>query len=486
MIARNLIQFFIALVFPSVLHAAIKLPAIFADHMVLQRDAAVPVWGTAVPGENVPVEFAGQKKTATADANGKWLVQLDPMKESAEPRELTVGSIVIRDVLVGEVWLCSGQSNMEWALGRSTGGTEAVAASANPQLRLCTIPHNSQMTPQEDVPAKWAVSGPDSTKYFSAIAWWFGSKLQKQLGVPVGIINDSYGGTQIQHWMPIETLRKGPWPQDRSTDITLAKADHDKRVAEAQKKPGAAKPGDFRGPSVLWNGMVAPLLKFRVRGVAWYQGESNGYPGVADTYGALLPALVTDWRTGFGQPDLPFLIFQISSYRKPQTDPNEASGMAQLREAQLKTVQTTPHTALVVTLDLGEPDVHYKNKEPAADRALQAALALAYGRDLESSGPIFKSFESAGDKAILHFTHGGGGLVAKDGSLTGFVVAGADQKFAFADARIEGDAVVVSSAQVAKPVAIRYGWADLPKANLFNQAGLPASPFRTDNWPIRK
>lgn len=504
--ARNLIRFLIALVFPTVLHAEIKLPAIFADHMVLQRDAAVPVWGTATLGEIVTVEFAGQKKTATADSNGKWLVKLDPLKESAEPRELKVGSIVIHDVLVGEVWLCSGQSNMEWALGRSTGGLEAVAASANPQLRLCTIPHNSQMTPQEDVPAKWAVSGPDSTKYFSAIAWWFGNKLQKQLGVPVGIINDSFGGTTIQSWMPLETLRKGPWPQDKSTDITLAKDDYDKRQAAIQpkmekyraEKAAALKaktepppfpagwPGDFRGPSVLWNGMVAPLLKFRVRGVAWYQGESNAYVGVADTYAALLPALIADWRTGFAQPDLPFLIFQIAPNRKPQTDPNEPSGIAVLREAQLKTVLQTPHTALVVTMDLGEPDVHYKNKEPAAERALKAALALAYGRDLESSGPIFNSFESAGDKAILHFMHSGGGLVAKDGPLTGFVIAGADHKFAFADARIEGDTVVVSSAQVAKPVAIRYGWADLPKANLFNQAGLPASPFRTDNWPIRK
>jgi len=469
------------------LHAAeLKLPAIFADHMVLQRDAAVPVWGTAAPGENVTVEFAGQKKTTVADVAGKWLVKLDPLKASAEPRELKVGGVVIRDVLVGEVWLCSGQSNMEWALGRSSGGPEAVAASANPQLRLCTIPHNSRMTPQDDVAAKWVVSGSDSTKFFSAIGWWFGNKLQKELGVPVAIINDSYGGTQIQHWMTVETLRKGPWPQDKSTDVALAKADHDKRVAEAQKKPGAAKPGDFRGPGVLWNGMVAPLLKFPVRGVAWYQGESNGYPGVADTYGALLPALIADWRTGFGQPDLPFLIFQISAYRKQQTDPNEISGMAQLREAQLKTAQATPHAALIVTTDLGEPDVHYTNKEPAAERALKAALALAYGRKLESSGPIFKSVEIAGDKAVLHFTHSGGGLVAKGGPLAGFAIAGADRRFVFADARIEGDTVVVSSPQVAQPVAVRYGWADLPKVNLFNQAGLPASPFRTDDWSLSK
>ena len=438
--------------------ADLKLSSLFADHMVLQRDAVVRVWGSAAPGERVTLEFAGQKKTATADAGGKWRVNLDPMKASAEPRQLRVNDLVIQDVLVGEVWLCSGQSNMEWALGRSTGGPEALACSSNPLLRLCTIPHNGQTTPQDDVAAKWVISGHNSTRFFSAIAWWFGSKLQKELGVPVGIINDSYGGTSIQGWMSGESLAKGPWPAGGSSDL--------------------------RGPGKLWNGMVVPLLPFRVRGVAWYQGESNAYPGVADPYGALLPALITEWRAGFAQPRLPFLIFQISAYRQPQTDPNEVSGMAQLREAQLKTVQSTPDTALVVTLDLGEPDVHYLNKEPAADRALKAALALAYGRHLEASGPIFKSLKVKGGQAILRFDHLGGGLIAKDGPLTGCVLAGADRKFVFADARIEGDRVVVSSPQVPKPVAVRYGWANLPKANLFSREGLPASPFRSDTWPL--
>ncbi len=484
--------------------AAVSFSAPFGDHMVLQQGVPVPVRGSASPGENVDVEFAGQKKSATADAAGRWQVTLDPLATAANPLDLKAGDAVIRDVLVGEVWLCSGQSNMEWALGRSTGGPEAVAAAANPLLRLCTVPHNSQMSPQDDVAAKWAVSGPDTTKFFSAIAFWFGQKLQKELGVPVGIINDSFGGTTIQSWMPIETLRKGPWPQDKSTDVGLAKADYDARKAKLQPamdkyladKAAAAKdktpapempagwPGDFRGPSVLWNGMVAPLLKFPVRGVAWYQGESNAYVGVSDTYAALLPAMIADWRAGFAQADLPFIIFQIAPNRKPQTDPSEASGIAVLQEAQLKTVLATPHAALVVTMDLGEPDVHYKNKEPAADRALKASLALAYGRNTDASSPIFNSFETAGDKAIVRFAHCGGGLVAKDGPPTGFVIAGEDRKFVFADARIEGDTVVVSSPQVPKPVAVRYGWADLPKVNLFNSAGLPASPFRTDDWKI--
>ena len=482
--------------------AEVRLNSIFCDGMVLQCDLAANIWGTASPGENVIIEFAGQKKSATADANGKWLVKLDPLKVSAEPRELKAGSIVIRDVLVGEVWLCSGQSNMEWALGRSTGGLVAVTNSTNPLLRLCTIPHNSQMTPQENVTTKWVQSGPEVTKNFSAIAWWFGSKLQKELGVPVGIINDSFGGTTIQSWMPLESLRKGPWPQDKSTDIALAKADYDQRKAKLQpamdkylaEKATAMKnkipvpdfpagwPGDFRGPSVLWNGMVAPLLKFSIHGVLWYQGESNAYVGVADTYKLLLPALIAEWRAGFAQPDLPFIIYQISPNRKPQTDPNENSGIAVLQEAQLKTSLATPLSALVVTMDLGETNVHYLNKEPAGERGMKAALGLAYGRKIEFSSPVFKSVRFDGDKAIIQFHYAGGGLIAKGVSLSGFVIAGEDRKFAFAEAQVEGDAVIVSSPQVSKPVAVRYGWADFPKVNLFNKEGLPASPFRTDDW----
>jgi sialate O-acetylesterase len=487
--------------------ADVQLPAIFADHMVLQRDKKVTIWGTAEAGEGVTVSFGGEDKTAVADGAGKWQVWLDPMEASSTGKTLTVSgknTLAINDVLVGEVWLCSGQSNMEWALARCIGGPEAVAKSANSNLRLCTIPHNSQMAPQEDAPAKWAISGPNSTRFFSAIAWWFGSKLQKELGVPVGIINDSFGGTTIQSWMPAETLRNGPWPQDGSTDVSIAKAAYEKRKAAFQPtmdkyfadKAAAIQtkaspppfpvgsPGDFRGPSVLWNGMVAPILKFSVRGVAWYQGESNAYVRAADSYAALLPALIADWRGGFGERDLPFIIFQIAPNRKPQADPNEQSGIAQVREAELKTVLKTPHTALVVTMDLGEPNVHYLNKEPAADRALQAALGLAYGKNVSSSGPIFDSIGIDGSNAVLQFTHTGGGLVAKGGAPAGLAVAGEDRKFFFADAKIDGDRVIVSSPQVAKPVAVRYGWADLPKVNLFGKDGLPASSFRTDDWPL--
>ena len=486
--------------------ADVKPNPLISEGMVLQQKAHATLWGAADPGERVTVEFRGAQAGAVTQPDGKWRLQVDS-KGAGGPFPMTIhGKNTIRyeDVLVGEVWVCSGQSNMEWALGRSAGGLEAVASSSNSQLRLCTIPHNTQMTPQEEVATKWVVSGSANTKYFSAIAYWFGSKLQKELGVPVGIINCSYGGTTIQAWMPLDALRNGPWPQDKATDITLSKADYDIRKAKLQplmdryleEKAKATKektampaipqgwPGDFRGPSVIWNGEVVPLLKYTVRGVAWYQGESNAYVGVANTYSALLPTLINEWRTGWAQPDLPFIVFQLAPNRKPQTDPNETSGIAVVQEAELKTCQTVPNTALIVTMDLGEPNVHYLNKEPAGERAMKAALSLAYGRDVEYRGPVFQTAKSEGGKMVVHFSHTGGQLISKGGPLTGFTVAGADQKFAFAEARIEGDCVIVSNAQVPAPVAVRYGWADLPKVNLFSKEGLPASPFRSDSWTL--
>ena len=487
--------------------AEVKLPSIFADHMVLQRQIPVTIWGWATPGEQVSVEFAGQKANVAADTNGEWRVDLPPLEASAEGRTLCVrGSnfLSVNDVLVGEVWLCSGQSNMEWALGRSDGGPEALAASTNSSLRFCTIPHNAQMTPQNDVGAKWVICGDPSGKFFSAIGWWFGNKLQKELGVPVAMINDSYGGTPIQGWMPVDALTKGSWPQDRWNDQAVAKAEYDKKKAalqpaydkyladkaaaslnkQAAPEPPKGWPGDFRGPATLWNGMIHPILPFRIRGVAWYQGENNSYVGIANSYGQMLPVMISEWRRAFGQPDLPFLIFQLARNRKPQTDPNEASGIDVIQEAQLQAVQKTPRTALIVTEDLGESDVHYKKKEPAADRALNLAMSLAYGRDADAASPAFKSLEIKGDRCIVRIDHIAGELKAEGGVPKGFTIAGEERNFVFADAAIEGDRVIVSSSKVPKPVAVRYAWADMPDVNVFSAKNLPLSPFRTDNWPL--
>ena len=490
----------------AALRADVKLPGLFADHMVFQRQMPVVVWGWAAPGEKVAVEFAGNHAEAVTDASGSWRVELPPLEASAEGRALTVkgsNALTVNDVLVGEVWLCSGQSNMEWALGRSEGGTNACTTT-NPLLRLCTIPHNGQPVPATDVAAKWVLSGDPSMKAFSAIGWWFGDKLQKELKVPVAILNDSYGGTTIQSWMPAGALRSGPWPQDiRWNNPEIAKAEYEKKKAALQPaydkyladkavaaqnhqpspEPPKGWPGDYRGPSVLWNGMIHPLLPFRFRGVCWYQGENNAYVGIANTYGLMLPVLIAEWRSAFGQPELPFFVFQLARNRKPQTDPNEASGIAPVQEAQLQTVAKTPHTALIVTEDLGEQDVHYKRKEPAASRAVALALSKVYGRGGEEECPVFGSFEIKDGTCLVRIDHGSG-LTSGTEAPKGFALAGEDRNFVFADAVIEGNMVKVSSPKVPKPVAVRYAWGDMPDANLANGKGLPLSPFRTDDWPF--
>jgi sialate O-acetylesterase len=485
--------------------AEVHLNPLFADNAVLQRDAEVPVWGTARDGELVTVEIQGQKVSTTAVA-GKWMVRLKPLKAGVAFNLMVKADneITLTNILVGEVWLCSGQSNMEWALARSDGGLEAIANSANPLLRMCRVPHNVQSAPQSEVNAKWELCSPATAKNFSAIPYWFGEKLQKESGVPVGIINSAFGGTPIQSWLPAETLINGPWPQDKWNDPAQAKADYDKKIEavrplkekyEAEKAEAIAKqlpvppppagiPSEFKGATTLWNGEVAPLLPYRIRGVAWYQGENNAYVQIAHDYKNLLPAMIKDWRKGFAQPDLPFLIFQIARNRKWQTDPNEKSGIAELQEAQAKVAQATPRAALVVSTDKGGPDVHYTGKEPVAERGVNAALAIAYEKKIQFSGPVYRSAKFENGKAVVRFTETAGGLKTNGGELTGFVIAGADKIFCFADAKIDGDAIVVSSPQVSKPVAVRYGWADLPKVNLFNKAGLPASTFRTDDWPL--
>ena len=490
---------------PFVAWSEVHLNPLFADNAVLQRDSEVPVWGTARDGEQVTVEIQGQKVSTLAVA-GKWLVRLKSLTAGG-PMTLTVtgdNQIMLTNVLVGEVWLCSGQSNMEWALAKSDGGTNAIATATNLLLRMCRVPHNVQFTPQNEVKAKWDLCSPATAKIFSAIPYWFGEKLQKELDVPVGIINSAFGGTPIQSWMPAETLKNGPWPQDRWNDPAQAKADYDKKFEavrplkekyEAEKAEAVAKklpvppqpagiPSEYKGATTLWNGEVVPLLPYRIRGVAWYQGENNAYVQVAHDYKNLLPALIKDWRKGFEQPDLPFLIFQIARNRKWQTNANEASGIAELQEAQAKVAQATPHAALVVSTDMGGTNVHYTGKEPVAQRGVNAALAIAYEKKIQFSGPLFQSVKFENGKAVVRFTETAGGLKTDCGALTGFVIAGSDKKFYFADAKIDGDTVVVASPQVPEPVAVRYGWADLPKVNLFNAADLPASTFRTDDWPL--
>ncbi len=489
--------------------AQVKPASLFSDNMVLQRETNVPVWGTASNGESVTVEFEGQKLSTTAK-DGKWKVSLKPLKAGG-PFTMTIkgnNTVTIKNILVGEVWLCSGQSNMERAMIYDTSAKEAIANSTNELFRWATIQHNSKDTVQTEVTCKWVSANPMTTKFFSATAYWYGSKLQKELGVPVGIINSSFGGTIIESWVSNKTLTSLGLPKDGYNDPVIARANYETKKAKAQPlvdKYNAEKEtakqqhlpipppptgmivvGDYRGPNVLYNGMIAPLIPFSIKGMVWYQGENNAYVG-QNTYYQLLPALIKEWRSEWGEGNIPFFVVQLCPYRKKTIDPSLPSAIATVSDAQ-RSALSEPNTALLVTTDLVEPDgdVHYKRKEPLGARLVLAAKAMAYNQKVEYSGPLYKSVEFKGNKAILSFTHIGGGLVAKDTALTGFTIAGEDKKFYVGNVIIEGDKVIVTNPNVANPKSVRYGWADhpWPDLNFWNKAGLPAAVFRTDNWEL--
>jgi sialate O-acetylesterase len=486
------------------LSATVKISSLFSDGAVLQRDKYVMVWGWGDENESVTVSFDGQT-ISTKVQNGKWSVQLKPMKTDAKPQKMIVKGknnvIEINDILIGEVWICSGQSNMEWNVQRTNGGDEAISQSNNNLLRICVVPHNVKYSPVDNVPVKWAYASPKSVYYASAVGYYFMSKLQKEMNIPVGMLQIAFGGTVIESWMSKEALSAMPH-QDKYMDAKAMKAEYDTRIAKIQpiidayehakdsarvnKLPAPPRPSEipseYKGTTTIYNGEIYPVAPFTVRGIVWYQGESNAYPQRADTYYELLPRMIQLWRSLWKEPKLPFVVIQITPNRKPQTDPNEWSGIAVVQDAEAKTAMATPYTALVTTMDCAEENVHYREKKPVGDRVLLAAKYLCYGSKAEYCGPVFKAMTIKGNKCIVSYHHASNGLSQKGDKLQGFVVAGADKKFYFADAKIIGNTVEVSSPQVLQPVAVRYGWANFPKVNLFNKEMLPASPFRTDNW----
>jgi sialate O-acetylesterase len=632
-------------------HAAVVPNPLFADHAVLQQGTAVPIWGTADPGEAVTVEIAGQTVSSTAGADGKWLVRLAPLKTGG-PETLAISGknkIVLSDILVGEVWIAGGQSNMERQLGLRAGQQpidnweKEVAAATHPQIRHFGVEQVKSLTPLATVKGAWAVCSPETVKDFTAVGYFFGRDLERARHVPIGIIHSSWGGTPAEAWTSEAGLRTLPEFADVGAEIKTLIADPEaaRRAYEAKLeiwfaandtgsvagklwsdpavdaadwktmalptlwedagepdlngvvwfrktfnlpakaanaaaelqlgmvddidttwvngvkvgatvgynvvrkyavpagvlKPGrnvvavrvldtgggggiwgeeklqlvfkgrpgvglqtaslgpalklvplagqwqyrigmnlqgAPQPptgviGDINSPTILYNAMIAPLLPYAIRGVVWYQGEANVQR--AQQYRALFPALIADWRRAWGA-DFPFLFVQIAPH---------ADMTPELRDAQLATWLHTPGTAMAVTIDIGDAkDIHPPHKQAVGARLALAARALAYGEKLEYSGPVFDALKVKGSKATLTFAHLGGGLVAKAGPLRGFTVAGTDGAFHPARADIRGKTVVVSSAAVAQPVAVRYGWANVPDGNLFNKTGLPASPFRTD------
>ena len=438
---------------------------LFSEGMVLQQRADCPVWGKAAPGETVKVTLNRDdgivtSGNTTADAkDGTWRVGIASGKAGG-PFTLTIegkNTISLKDVYVGEVWIASGQSNMEWPLNASAGAAEAKAHSKNPKIRLFTVKKTAAKTPQDTVPVDktngvWLECGPNTIGGFSAVAYFFGRDVQKALDVPVGIIHTSWGGTASEEWTSQKVLDAHP----------EHKGHHGRQTQ-------------------LYNGMIAPLIPFAFKGAIWYQGESNA--GRAELYRTGFPLMIKNWRDDWKQGDFPFLFVQLAPFLKIEKGPTNPD-WAWLREAQRQTALTLPHTGMAVITDVGdEKDIHPKKKEPVGHRLALAALALAYDRKDEYSGPVFDKMTVEGTKAVLSFTHLGGGLMAKSGKLTGFTIAGEDKVFHDADAEIHGETVVVSSSAVAKPVAVRFGWANYPVVNLWNKAGLPASPFRTDDFP---
>jgi sialate O-acetylesterase len=483
--------------------ADVKLSALFSDHMVLQQGAAVPVWGTAEPGEEVSVSAAGQAKTAKADAGGKWTVRLDALKAGG-PLAVTVkgkNTITINDVLVGEVWLASGQSNMALAVSGAKDFAQEQAAANLPQIRVFQEQSASAPAPQADCKGTWQVCSPETVGRFSAAAYFFGRELHRKLGAPVGLIQSAVGGTPIESWISLEAQKNCPdlkgffKPADKAAAQfdAAALAQYQKTLqkweAAAAKEKTAKQaaprkpvnPADAAkgkgGAGGLFNGKIAPLIPYAIRGAIWYQGEANSTPEKAPYYQYQLPLLVQDWRTRWGEGEFPFAWVQLPNYN------GAGRNWPLVREAMLKALKV-PNTGMAITIDIGEAtNIHPKDKQTVGLRLAMWALGTVYGQKVATCGPLPAGNKASGSDVVLSFTHTDGGLVAKDGDLKGFTIAGADKKFVKAEAKIASDTVVVSSPEVRQPVAVRYAWENNPQCNLYNGAGLPASPFRTDDWP---
>jgi sialate O-acetylesterase len=469
----------------SVASADVSLPKIFGNGMVLQRGLATPVWGWAEPGEEVTVEFGDQNKTTKADDKGAWSVKLDAQKENSKGQSLKVSgknTVSFEDVLLGDVWICSGQSNMEWAVRNSMNPAEELKAANYPNIRLFDVPgHTTSPTPKDKLPGgDWKKCAPDTVGSFSAVGYFFGRRLHKESKVPIGLIGTNWGGTRIEPWTPPVGFHQVP--------ELKAIADEVDKFDETTKVGGQT-------PTAIYQSMVHPLAPYGVRGAIWYQGESNG--GEGESYFHKMQALIKGWRSVWGQGDFPmyFYFVQLADFQQPNDSPEGGNGWAKLREAQRKSL-TIPHTGMAVITDVGNAtDIHPRNKQDVGSRLAQWALRDVYRKDVVPSGPLFKELKIEDGKARVIFDHAGDGLIVgkkeglaptelvKDGKLERFAVAGKDKKWHWADAKIDGDAVVVWSKDVPEPVAVRYAYSMNPAgANLYNSLGLPASPFRSDDW----
>jgi sialate O-acetylesterase len=528
--------------------ADVKLPAIISNNMVLQSDKPLPIWGTADAGEKVTVTIADQKAEATADDKGAWKVTLKPLKAGDAVTMTVAGknSINVGNILVGSVWICSGQSNMQFGLNGAHNAAAEVPKANYPKIRLFTVPNITSLTPLSDVKGQWVECTPKTAPGFSAVGYFFGRDVHEATGFPVGLIHTSWGGTPAEAWTSYEGLEKdkelapyvtsidnaihgAPGAQEKYVkdlaayevekkkwDVEVGEPFQDEmkeyqegvKKARAERTPEPGKPilsrpapkppadpskaGISPGtPTVLYNAMIAPLIPFAIEGAIWYQGEANA--GAADLYRTLFPRMITDWRERWAEGDFPFLFVQLANWLPRKETPVDEP-WAHLREAQNNTLKL-PHTGMAVIIDIGDAaDIHPRDKMDVGHRLALWALRDTFGKKIVASGPLYSGMKIEDNKIRISFTElgtglaiggppAGSGLESKPGDeLVGFAIAGEDGKYVWAKAVIDGESVVVSSDQVAKPANVRYAWANNPACNLYNKEGLPASPFRTEAW----
>jgi len=487
---------------PSIAAQPLTLPRVFADHLVFQREVPVPIWGWAEPNAAVTVAFSGQTKSVAAGPDGKWRVTLDRMPANAGGMDLVITagdqSLTVRDVLVGEVWICSGQSNMEWTLAGTDGAQEEIARADHPLIRQFKVPHVTHSKPQRDLPGAWSVCSPATAAQFTAVGYHFALQIRRELGVPIGLLNTSWGGTRIEPWTDPEAFAELPslkevtdyianadslYRQEQVAKLNEIEAwvrscrEALERNTELPASPGVMPSHPLSRadkPTAIYNAMVAPLIPYAFRGALWYQGESNNGEGML--YSDKMNALIRSWRRLWNQGEFPFLFVQLAPYRY-----NRPEALPGIWEAQAAALHI-PNTGMAVTTDIGNvSDIHPRNKKEVGRRLSLWALAKTYGRqDLVFSGPLYQSMRVDGNRIILSFAHAQG-LKSSDGKpLTWFTIAGGDGRHVSAKAEILGDTVVVSSPEVEQPVSVRFGWNELAEPNLVNGSGLPASPFRTD------
>ena len=505
MILKNLrwlaVLFLLALSMPGA-QCAVRLPRILSSHMVLQRDRPIHIWGWSEPSEKVSATLNGASQSTMGDNLGRWSLYLPP-QSAGGPFQLTVtgtNQIVLDDILIGDVWFASGQSNMEMPLEgfpRSAvvkNAAQEISQANYPQMRLLVIPRKASAFPLGDFEARqsWAICSPETAAKFSAVAYFFGRDILTREHVPIGLIDSTWGGTPVEAWLSVDGLsadaslmpvfaawaRMSDEQQDAGLSVAAEKREDEAAIKANQPVPKHAWHPDPESwdPSWLFNGMVAPAVRYPIKGVIWYQGESNSRLDRAAMYDKAFPALIADWRKHWHEGDFPFLFVQISSFTSDSTE-----DWAVIREAQRRTLSVA-NSGMAVSIDVGDPDnVHPADKQTVGARLALAARALGYHEQIEYSGPLFRETSTEPDSVRVWFDHVANGLVAKSGPLEGFEVAGDDHRFVAAEARIDGDSVVVSNAQIQRPKYVRYGWKNVPVVNLYNSADLPASPFTSED-----